>query len=151
MNHQINRAYARGITALELLISLACLLVLVGFSAPPMGFMSARSDMNSAVRNLEDSIDAARQAARAYHSDIALHLHTGPDHQDSLSYSVPSLIKSTDMIESGLLDYSFPESVHVMADRETIRFDLYGAVYSPAEIVLISTADEDLVERINVQ
>jgi Tfp pilus assembly protein FimT len=141
----------RSVTAIEALTALSAVLVLVVLAAPSQNQPTAKSEMKSALEILESSIDNARHNARIYHTDVVLRVRTEHDETSTLSYSVHAPQSSEQAIDFQPKNYQIPTGVRLTADRETIRFDARGVVDPPAQLVLVSVADEGIREQILLQ
>jgi len=143
-----SKALQRGFTAIEALIAASAVVVLVLFIVPMLGQSAAKSELNLAVEILQSAIVNARQAARIYKTDVVLSVQTGPDDSSTLSYLVHPPQQSEQTIDFEAKNYPMPAGVRLMTDRDVIRFNASGAVVPPAQLVLVSTADEDVREQI---
>ena len=142
------RTRQRGFTAIEALIAASAVVVLVVFTIPMLGHRTARSELNSAVEILQASIANARQTARIYQTDVVLSVQTGLDDSSTLSYLVRPPQQSEQTIDFQAKNYLMPAGVRLTTDRDIIRFNASGVVVPPAQLVLVSTADEDIREQI---
>jgi Tfp pilus assembly protein FimT len=141
----------RSFTAIEALAGLSAVLVLVMLAAPTQDQHPAKSEMSSALELLESSIDNARRTARIYNTDVLLRIGTEHAGTSTLSYSVQSAQSSEEAMDFWSKDYQLPPGVRLTAERESIRFDDRGVVDPPAQLVLVSVADESIREQILLQ
>ena len=143
-----SRTRQRGFTAIEALIAASAVMVLVVFTIPMLGHRTARSEVNTAVEILQASIVNARQTARIYQTDVVLNVQTGLDDSSILSYLVRPPQQSEQTIDFQAKNYLMPAGVRLTTDRDIIRFNASGLVVPPAQLVLVSTADENIREQI---
>lgn len=138
----------RGFTAIEALIAASAVMVLVVFTIPMLGHRTARSELNTALEILQASIINARQTARIYQTEVVLSVQAGLDESSTLSYLVRPPQQSEQTIDFQAKNYPIPTGVRLTADRDIIRFNASGMVVPPAQLVLVSTADENVREQI---
>ena len=143
-----SRTRQRGFTAIEALIAASAVMVLVVFTIPMLGHRTARSEVNTAVEILQASIVNARQTARIYQTDVVLNVQTGLDDSSTLSYLVRPPQQSEQTIDFQAKNYLMPAGVRLTTDRDIIRFNASGLVVPPAQLLLVSTADENIREQI---
>lgn len=138
----------RGFTAIEALIAASAVVVLVAFTIPMLDHRTAKSELNTAMEILQASIVNARQTARIYQTDVVLSVQTGLDDSSTLSYLVRPPQQSDQAIDFQAKNYPIPAGVRLTADRDIIRFNASGVVVPPAQLVLVSTADENIREQV---
>ncbi|MSQ98977.1 MAG: hypothetical protein EXR85_06765 [Xanthomonadales bacterium] len=138
----------RGFTAIEAIIAASAVAVLVVFAIPTLGHRTARSEVNTAVEILQSAIVNARQTARIYQTDVVLSVQVGLDDSSTLSYLVSPPQQSEQSIDFQAKNYPIPTGVRLTADRDIIRLNASGMVVPPAQLVLVSTTDENVREQI---
>ena len=148
---QSTKVRSRGISVLELLIGLGVLTVILSVSAPTLNKTTARADMQSALKNLELSIQLARSAARQLETDVVLHLETDPRaRHHTITFSVPKRepkLNSVALFE----DYVFPADIRLDAESNTVRFNYQGEIESPIKLRLVSNLDDNLTQRLLIR
>ena len=139
------------VTAVEILIAASAVFVLVVLAVPPLNHWTARSELKSAREILEASIVNARQTARIYQTEVVLSVQAGQDDSGTLTYSVISPQQSEYTIDFQEKKYHMPTGVRMTSDRDVVRFSPQGTVEPPAQLVLVSTADESIREQVLLQ
>lgn len=151
MRHISARAQNQGMMVISMLAILAVFAVLIAFSGISITQDPAAAEMKVAVRSLEYSFKAARQAARIYQTAVELHLPSADDKLNSISYTVSMERKSEYLLEFERSGFILPEGVRVESDHDVIEFNASGQVEPPAQLILISSTDENFRERILVE
>jgi len=136
---------------IEILIVLSSLAVLVSFMAPVRNAVSADSGMDKAVAHVREVLDDARQSSRVFNREVVVHLQTGSEGPDALSYAVPSLNNRQRYQSGDNQGYVLPGSIRLTADRDVIRFEPEGRPDEPVMLVLVSSVDQDRVEVLRVE
>ena len=140
----------RGIAVMDILIGLGVLVVILSVSAPTLNSSTAKADMRTAVENLEQSVQLARNAARQLETDVIMHLNNEPRARDhSIQFSIPKRQPNLNTVTL-FRDYVFPEGIRVYSEATELRFNAEGEMESPVKIHLASNLD-DLDERLLIQ
>ena len=148
---QTRKAHARGISVIEILVALGVLVVIVSFASPSLSNVTAKADLRAAVENLEFSIRSARSAARTMETDVVMHIHSERRaRQHSVNFTFPSWNEELDQPQS-VQDLELPPSVRLMTDSSEVRFDSRGVVDAPVRLLLVSSLDEGVNERLVIE
>ena len=144
-------ARSRGISVLEILIALGLLVVIISFASPSLSNVTAKAELQSAVKNTEFSIRAARQTARILETDVIMHLHTDRKlKRHYISYSVPKRGQQQESVHV-IQDFQYPAGIRLVSEKEFIHFDSRGVLESPVKLMLVSTVDDDINERLLIE
>ena len=128
----------KGMTALELLITVSVVAVLVAFTAPLISSLKSKSELEQAIEITESSVEQARATARIYKTDVLMRLEM--DEQKKLQYiviSIPALKRDLALNEVKE-DFALPSGFQALIDGETIRFDPKGEVEMPVVVTVVS-------------
>jgi len=142
---------SHGIAVLDILIGLGVLVVVISVSAPKLSPSAAKADMQSAVQNLEQSVQLARNAARELETDVVMHLYTDPrDREHSIKFSIPKRKPNLNTVTL-FKDYVFPADIRIDAEATEVRFNYAGELEAPVMVHLASNVDGGLDERLVIQ
>lgn len=154
MYHSSN-VHQRGLTVLEIFSGLGLLVVLLYFAVPSFSTAPAKAELEAAVKNLEFSIHAARNAARLLDTDIIMHVQQGRDEKyHYVSFSMPALAPTAEAsatMSTVLQTFAFPENIRLVSSEEQIRFDSHGMVDVPVQVLLVSSLDDAVNRRLLIQ
>ena len=144
-------ARSRGISVLEILIALGLLVVIISFASPSLSSVTAKAELQAAVRNTEFSIRAARQTARMLETDVIMQLHTDRKlKQHYISYTLPQKAERQDTGHA-IQDFQYPAGIRVVSEKEFLHFDSRGVLERPVKLMLVSTVDDDINERLLIK
>jgi Tfp pilus assembly protein FimT len=153
MNNVIQSANTRshGISVVEILIALAVLTVIVAFASSSFSNATDRAELQATVEGVNFSVQSARSTARRLETEVILHLNADPNAtHHSISFSVPG--KNAELSSSSMLqEFQFPSDIRLESDEPTIQFDSRGMVDTPVRLLLVSTADENVSERLLIE
>lgn len=146
-----NRTRSRGVSVLEILIGLAVLVLVISFAVPSFESTTAKAELRVALENTEFLIRSGRNTARILETDVTMHLNSGRHlERHSITFSFPTR-STTDDIGTSIQDYQLPPGVRIVSDETEVHFDSSGLVETPARLMLVSSADEDVMERLLIQ
>jgi len=139
-----------GITVIELLLVMATVLILTAFASPIWNFVSGGTDLDRAVKEVEATLNIARQSTQVFRTDVIVNLHTDPLAPNALSFSVPSLNNPHQYLDEDNQILTLPETIRMTADQPFIRFSTAGKVEVPTQLILASTVNEGQVKLVQV-
>ena len=146
-----SRVFQRGVSVLEVLIGLGLLVVLLSFATPSLSGATAKAELKASVENMEFSIRAARTTARQLNTDVIMHVQQGRhEKHHSVSFSMPALAPTSDL-STMLQTFTFPENIRLVSSEDSIRFDFHGMVDVPVQILLVSSQDDAVNQRLLIQ
>ena len=149
--NRIPKYRCRGITLIEILLTLGLLALLVFFASPAFSGATTRADMREASDILQFSIRIARNSARTTESIVSINLLGKPGETGQhISFSASKLAQKS-LAHSGLQDYQFDEEIKIISDFPVYEFDGRGIVKNPGQITLISRTDESVTTQIMVE
>lgn len=138
----LNRS--RGVTLVEILLVISLLVILLSFAIPSVGGAAAKADMTATVENVEHSIQSARNMARMNETDVTV-LFDAQAGQES------NVISFESKVHTGILNYRLPKDIVLISDQDTLVFDERGLLANPAQITLVSKADETVTATLEVK
>jgi len=142
---------SRGITLIEILIALGVLVVFLSFATPALQGASAKTELRAATENLEFSVHSARTMARQLETDVVMQLHNDESLQrHSVSFSFPSGHAGLNS-SSVLQDFQFSPGIRLVSDTPSVHFDSRGIPELPAQILLVSSQDDEINHTILIQ
>ena len=145
------KARSRGISILEILIGLGVLVLITSFAVPSFNNMAAKAELRVVLENTEFMVRAGRNTARMLETDVTMHLNSERHlEQHSITFSLPQK-SATSAISTSIQDYQLPPGVRILADETEVHFDSRGLVETPVQLLLVSSADEDVTERLLIQ
>lgn len=141
LNHPPNRC--RGITIIEILMVVGVLILFLSFALPSVGTSANRAELRAAEENISHSLHAARNLARSYETDVAIHIPAaGGDRLQTISFTAPGS-KRQGFFE-GLQQFTLPADIMAVSDRDAFTFDRRGLVEHPGQILLVSKIDDSV-------
>jgi len=147
--------HQHGISVLEVLIGLSLLAVLLSFATPSLSGATAKAELKAAVENMEFSIRSARNTARQLNTDVIMHVQQGRhEKHHSVTFSMPALAPTAETaanMSSLLQTFTFSENIRLAASEESIRFDFRGMVDAPVQILLVSSMDDAVNQRLLIE
>lgn len=150
MNRAI-RYPARGISILEILIAVSLVVVMLAFASPSLNRVNAKTQLRTAVEQMESSILIARQTARTLNTDVVMRMHASKrDRQHSVNLAFPALEKPPEFV-SLPQETLLPEGIRLVTSQRTVLFDSQGMVEAPVYFSLVSTADEAVTKRMLIE
>lgn len=121
----------RGVTALEMLIGLAFLLILAAFVAPNLQKDSGRKELNQALADFNQHVEMARFAARRLEKEITVDLQQGPrDRNHAVSFFLPG----EPNLEPVLKEYLLPENIRISSTHAHLHIDRNGELQDMAQV-----------------
>lgn len=142
-------SHSRGITLIEILVGIAVLVVLVSFALPSVSTAALRAEMTAAQENVTHYVEAARVLARTNERPVTLVIRQATGDQARTLH----LNQATDTADEPPLmqDFSPPESIILVADRDSYSFDSRGLAVDTGEIRLIARGDRSLLSTIEIR
>ncbi|MGH8498881.1 MAG: pilus assembly FimT family protein [Methylococcales bacterium] len=141
----------RGLTAIEFLIALSGVVVLAAFTGSIWIGSRAHAEVDKAVKSVNASITAARQAARIYNTEIVLYLPADPNATQVMYYTVPSTAVTGLLSQYERIGFPALEGVYVVSDADSIRFNAAGVAVPPVQLVLVSSTENSIAADVLVQ
>lgn len=151
MTFRSTRTRSSGISVVEILVALGVLVVIISFTAPSLSKVNARAELDVALENVNLSVYMARNTARQLETDVIMHLETGRhEQQHSISFSFPT--RNAELDSGTLLqDFQFPAGIRLVTDDTSIHFDSRGMVEVPVHLLIVSSLDEGVNERLVIE
>lgn len=145
------RTRSFGISVVEILVALGVLVVIISFAAPSLSKANARAELEVALENVNLSVNMARNTARQLETDVIMHLQTDQNEkQHSISFSFPT--RNAELDSSALLqEFQFPVGIRLVADETSVHFDSMGMVEIPAKLLIVSSLEEGVNERLVIE
>ena len=144
-------ARSRGISVLEILIALGLLVVIISFASPSLSNVTAKAELQAAIKNTEFSIRAARQTARILETDVVMKLHTDRKlKQHYISYTFPQRNPQQESANA-IQDFQYPPGIRVVSEQDVLHFDSRGVLDRPVKLMLVSVVDDDINERLLIE
>jgi Tfp pilus assembly protein FimT len=129
---------AKGLTAIELLITVGIVAVVVVFASPILSSMIWKSELDQAIEITESSVKQARETARFYAVDVMLQLQTDENReQQSITLSIPAMRKDA-VLNEVKEEFVLPVGIQIISDERTVHFDSAGEVEWPAHVTIVS-------------
>jgi len=139
---------AKGITAIELLITAGVVAVLVAFAGPLVSSMMFNSDLEQAIEITESSVQKARDTARLYQTDVLMSLEMDEQKKlQSIVLSIPAMQRDLTLNEVKE-DIALPFGFQAFIDGEIIHFGPTGEVKSPVAVTVVSNQTEKTSQRL---
>jgi hypothetical protein len=142
---------AKGMTALELLITTGVVAVLVAFAAPLISSLGSKSELEQAIEITESSVQKARDTARLYHTDVLMSLEMDEQKKlQSIVLSIPAMQRDLTLNEVKE-DITLPIGFHAFMDGEIIHFDPTGEVEIPVAVTVVSNQTDTVSHRLEIE
>ena len=142
------RTRCRGISLIEILLTLGVLAVLFSLASPALSNATARSELRAAVENMEFSVRMARNTARQLETEVIMHFNAGAhEERHSLTFSFPAGNQPAGSAAL-LQNFTFSPEIRLAPDAPSVHFDSRGMVDSSIQIMLVSSHDDAINQRL---
>jgi len=143
--------YYKGVSAIELMMVLAIMVIAVTLAAPALQAVAVRAEIKATADEITQAIRLARNTARVSSQPVTLTVSTG-DSDNSISFAFSN---GTDTSADGirLPAIALPDNISITATQAAILFDPMGIIVNFGEtssIVLTSTSDSSAVLTVSI-
>lgn len=144
----------RGVTLIELVVSLAVMAVALAFTAPAMKGVAARADVKVAAENVSQAFRVAKNTARATGRPVTVTISKDTS-GNSITFTDDggNAFVRTDASGISLPAISLPDKISVTAAKVAFKFDSMGMIVGfqqKSTIVLTSTVLSSHVMTVSI-